>query len=112
MAQTPSNMVPLGTSAPDFQLPDVVSGKIFSLKDLQLSKGLVIMFICNHCPFVKHINAQLVQLGKEYIPKGISFLAISANDAVNYPDDGPEHMKALTLSLGYPFPYLYDETQE
>jgi thiol-disulfide isomerase/thioredoxin len=112
MAQTPSNMVPLGISAPDIHLPDVASGKIFSLDKVKPEKGLLIMFICNHCPFVKHINSELVRLGKEYIPKGISFLAISSNDAAAYPEDGPQHMKTLALSLGYPFPYLYDETQE
>ncbi|MBL7777261.1 MAG: thioredoxin family protein [Chitinophagales bacterium] len=112
MARTPSNMIPLGTVAPDFTLPDTVSGSIYSLQQLKGEVATVVMFICNHCPYVKHINVALVQLANDYMNKGVSFVAISSNDAVNYPDDSPEKMKEQALALGYPFPYLYDETQE
>jgi peroxiredoxin len=112
MAATLSTMVALGTSAPPFKLPDVVSGREISLNYAQGSVGTVIMFICNHCPYVKHINTGLVKLAIEYQNRGISFVAISSNDAEKYPEDGPEKMKAMALQLGYPFPYLYDESQE
>ena len=112
MAQTPSNMMPLGTQAPKFTLPDTISGKDLNLKDLKGEKATVIMFICNHCPFVKHIEDELVKLGQEYPAKGVSLVAISANDVESYPQDSPEKMKQLAESLGYNFPYLYDETQE
>lgn len=111
MAQTPSNMMPLGTQAPDFTLPDVISGKSLSLQELTGEHATLIMFICNHCPFVKHIQDELVRLGKEYPAKGVSIVAISSNDAENYSEDSPEKMKTLADSLGYKFPYLYDETQ-
>jgi thiol-disulfide isomerase/thioredoxin len=112
MAQTLSNMVPLGTTASDFILPDTISGKILSLSELKSNKGTLIMFICNHCPFVKHVNKELVRLANDYIPKGISFIAISSNDVTNYPEDSPEKMKEVAQALRYPFPYLYDESQE
>ncbi len=112
MAVTPSTMVPLGSKAPDFLLPDVVSGKMVSLASLLPNKATVLLFICNHCPFVKHVNAGLVKLANDYISKGVSFIAISSNDVVNFPEDSPEKMKEDAISLGYPFPYLYDETQE
>lgn len=112
MAKTPSNMIPLGTVAPDFSLPDTVSGETLSLDALHSDKGLVLMFICNHCPFVKHVNSELVTLSKEYMAKGVNFVAISSNDVENYPDDNPERMKEVALELSYPFPYLYDESQE
>lgn len=112
MARTPSNMMPLGTHAPDFELPDTVSGKTLSLKELRSETATVVMFICNHCPFVKHINGKLVEVAKNYIPKGVSFVAISANDVENYPDDSPDKMKQAAQELGYPFPYLYDASQE
>lgn len=112
MALTPSNMMPLGTIAPDFSLTDVVSGKTVHLYENGSFKATVVMFICNHCPFVKHVNAELVALANDYIPKGISFIAINANDAINYPQDGPDEMKRTAVQLGYPFPYLYDETQD
>lgn len=111
MAATPSVMLPLGTKAPSFTLPDTVSGQTISLSEQQSDKANMIMFICNHCPFVKHVNAQLVQLANDYQPKGVSFIAISANDVENYPADAPDKMKETAQSLGYPFPYLYDETQ-
>lgn len=112
MARTESNMFPLGNPAPSFTLPDVVSGKTVSLDELKSEIATVIMFICNHCPFVKHVQTQLVQLANDYQAKGISFIAISSNDAEAYPDDSPEKMKEVAEQLGYPFPYLYDETQE
>jgi len=112
MAQTPSNMMPLGTLAPDFSLPDVVSGENLCLQDLQGERATLIMFICNHCPFVIHIQDELVKLGLEFYSKGVSVIAISSNDVENYPEDSPEKMKLHAESLGYNFPYLYDETQE
>ena len=93
MAATPSNMIPLGYKAPSFTLLDTVSGRKTSLEELKSLKGTLIMFICNHCPFVKHVNEQLVMLANDYMPKGISFIAISSNDADNYPEDGPEKMR-------------------
>jgi peroxiredoxin len=112
MAQTPSNMLPLGTKAPGFSLPDTVSGRSLTLDQLRGARGTVVMFICNHCPFVKHVNAELVRAARDYKPKGIAFVAISSNDVANYPDDSPERMKEAALQLGYPFAYLYDATQD
>ncbi|HEY9113982.1 MAG TPA: thioredoxin family protein [Bacteroidales bacterium] len=112
MSLTPTKSIPLGFAAPDFQLPDVVSGKPMKLHDIQGKKGTLVMFICNHCPYVKHVIHELVNIGNEYIPKGIGMVAISSNDVANYPDDSPEKMKELALSLKFPFPYLYDESQE
>lgn len=111
MARIPSTMVKLGTAAPAFELPDTISGQNFSLNDVKGSTATVIMFICNHCPFVKHVNSELVRLANDYNSADIGFAAISANDAVNYPEDAPDRMKKVALELGYPFPYLYDETQ-
>ena len=107
-----SNMLPLGTQAPDFVLPDTVSGENKSLKGLKSDKATLIMFLCNHCPYVKHVNAGLVNLANDYIPKGVSFVGISSNDVENYPQDSPELMKIVAEKEGYQFPYLYDETQE
>ena len=112
MALTESNMLPLGTKAPDFTLPDTVSDELCSLEDLKSDKTTVIMFICNHCPYVLHVNAEMVNLANEYIEKGVSFIAISSNDVARYPDDAPDKMKETALNEGYPFPYLYDESQE
>lgn len=112
MAATPSNMMPLGTKAPDFKLLDTISGKELSLQELKSDKATVIMFICNHCPFVKHVRMGLVQLAADYILKGISFIAISSNDVAGYPEDSLAEMKKVARQFGYPFPYLYDETQE
>lgn len=111
MARTLSNMLPLGTNAPKFSLPDTVSGEEKSLDTVKGRKGTLIAFICNHCPFVIHINPQLVAMAKEYQSKGIGFIAISSNDVVNYPQDAPHFMKKTAENLGYPFPYLYDENQ-
>ncbi|EAY29361.1 thioredoxin family protein [Microscilla marina] len=112
MALTPTKQIPLGFIAPDFTLPDTVSGKTMSLEQLKSDKATVVMFICNHCPYVKHVNDALVALANDYMPKGVAFVAISSNDAEAYPADGPEQMKTEATRLGYPFPYLYDETQE
>lgn len=111
MAQTASNMLALGTVAPEFSLLDTVSGTIFQLDQLKGSKGTIIMFICNHCPFVKHVNSMIAQMAKEYQQEGIGFVAISSNDAENYPQDGPELMRENAKAEGFIFPYLYDETQ-
>ena len=112
MTLTPSSMIPLGTQAPDFTLPDTISGKTLSLKELKSPVATVVMFICNHCPFVKHVQKQLVILANTYQAKGVKFIAISANDISNYPDDAPDKMKQIAKELNYPFPYLYDESQQ
>ena len=112
MARTPSNMLALGTKAPDFSLVDTVTDTQKSLTEVKGEKGTVIMFICNHCPFVVHVNPEISKLGKEYQSNGIGFVAISSNDVINYPDDAPHLMKQKAAEEGYSFPYLYDETQE
>lgn len=112
MAQTPTTLIPLGFTAPAFSLPDTISGKVKSLDELKSDKATVIMFICNHCPFVVHVKDELVKLANDYIPKGISFIAISSNDVVKYPQDGPDKMKEFATVNQFPFPYLYDETQQ
>lgn len=112
MSYTLSKMLPLGVQAPNFTLPDTVSGKEFNLVDLQSDKATVIMFLCNHCPYVIHVNEGLVALAKDYQERGVSFIGISSNDAINYPQDGPKLMKEHAEKVGYPFPYLYDESQE
>jgi peroxiredoxin len=110
MALTPSTMLALGTTAPDFQLPDP-NGKIISRDDFKGAPALLVLFICNHCPYVKHIRHELAQLGQDYQAKNVAIVAINSNDAKNYPDDSPEKMKLEVKSAGYTFPYLYDETQ-
>lgn len=112
MAATESNMFPLGKQAPAFTLVDVISGEERSLASLQSEKATVIAFICNHCPFVKLIREEFVRVANDYIPQGISFIAINSNDAEAYPDDSPEKMKEVAAEFQFPFPYLYDETQE
>ena len=112
MALTPSTMIPLGTPAPKFTLPDAISDKHISLDKLKSDKATVIMFICNHCPFVKHIQNEVATLARDYQKKGISFVAINSNDAENYPEDSFEQMKKVARTFAYPFPYLYDESQE
>lgn len=112
MANTPSNMLPLGSKAANFELFDSITEKKMSLQQLKGSEGTVLFFICNHCPFVIHVNKELVRIANDYESKGISFIAISSNDIVNYPQDGPELMKKHAKFYGFPFPYLYDETQE
>lgn len=111
MAETPSTMAPLGMEAPAFDLPDPRGGR-YSLEDFQDAKGLVVAFICNHCPFVKHIREELAAFGREYREKGLAMVAISSNDAETYPQDGPEAMAREAEEWGYTFPYLFDETQE
>ncbi len=111
MALVESNTFEIGTQAPDFNLLDTVSGKHRRLNELKGEKGTVIMFICNHCPYVKHVNAGLVQVANDYQDKGIAFIAISSNDTSTHPQDGPEHMKQVAADLNYPFPYLFDEDQ-
>lgn len=111
MALTPSTMLPLGTQAPDFSLPDT-DGKMVSRKDFDGKKGLLVMFICNHCPYVKHVRQELARIGEEYQKKDIGVVAINANDAASYPEDSPEAMKREKAAQGYTFPYLYDATQE
>jgi len=105
-------MFPLGTIAPDFELPDTVSNKNLSLKDLKSDKATVVMFLCNHCPYVIHVNEEIVRIAEDYQAKGVSFIGISSNDVENYPQDGPELMKIHAEKTGYNFPYLYDESQE
>ena len=112
MALTESNMLALGTTAPDFNLPDTVSGSTKSYNDIKGAKGTVVIFSCNHCPFVVHLNHEIVSIANQYLNKGIGFTAISSNDVENYPDDSPEKMNIVAKVLKYPFSYLYDETQE
>ena len=112
MVLTPSNMIPIGTKAPDFILLDARSQKLLSLQEVKSDIATVIMFICNHCPYVKHIQKGLVRLANEYLPKGIFFIAINSNDAEAYPEDSLEEMKRVAKQLSYPFPYLFDESQE
>lgn len=112
MANTPSNMIPLGTRAKDFALVDTVSDKVRSLQEMKGEMGTVILFICNHCPFVIHVNQELTRMANEYFKLGISFIAISSNDIEKYPQDGPELMKENAKIFNYPFPYLFDATQE
>ena len=111
MVRTPSTMLPLGTVAPDFDLPNV-DGRMVDYAAAAGPRGTVVMFICNHCPFVKHVADELARLGHEYMPRGIGFAAISSNDVSSHPADSPEQMVREAEERGYPFPYLYDETQE
>lgn len=113
MARTPSNMLPLGTIAPDFYLKDTNSSDTFySFSDLRGEKGTVVMFICNHCPFVHHVIEEVVRIANDYRVQGIGFIAISSNDVINYPQDAPELMTEFAFENKFEFPYLYDETQE
>jgi len=112
MSLTPSNMMPLGTTAPDFTLPDTVSGTELSLSQLKGLNGTLIIFMCNHCPFVIHIEDELVKLAKDYPNNSLSIVAISANNIDTHPQDGPDQMKTKAEKLGFGFPYLYDESQD
>lgn len=112
MAITPSQMIPLGTKAPDFTLRDVASGKTLSLSQLKSEKATVVMFICAHCPFVRHVIREVVKVANHYLPKGISFIAISSNDVESYPSDSPDNLKRQAEEFKFPFPYFYDSTQE
>jgi peroxiredoxin len=105
-------MLPLGVDAPDFSLPDTVSGEQADLQSLKGEQATVVMFICNHCPYVKHIREELVNLASDYADNGVALIAISSNDVANYPEDSPEMMREEARKWGYTFPYLYDETQD
>ena len=105
-------MMPLGTPVPDFHLPDVVSGKSVSPADFSGKKILLVMFICRHCPYVQHIQEELARLGMDYSAKEVGFVAISSNDADNYPEDSPARLKEMALKLKLAFPLCHDETQE
>jgi len=111
MVRTASTMLPLGTAAPDFALPDA-NGRTVSLGDFAGAPALLVMFICNHCPYVKHVAAGLAQLAREYQQRGVAIVGINSNDVENFPEDAPAKMAQEVRQRGYTFPYLYDETQE
>ena len=111
MVLTASTMLPLGTSAPDFQLPDAVTGATISLKDFAGKKALLIIFMCAHCPFVIHVQTELAKLGKDYQAQGLGIVAISANSVETHPSDAPEKLKEMAQQQGFGFPFCYDETQ-
>ena len=111
MALTPSTMLKLGTPAPDFRLSDT-TGRLISLQDFKDATALLVVFMCNHCPYVKHIRPALAEFAREFQPKGLAMVGINSNDATKYADDGPEKMVDEVTSAGYTFPYLYDESQE
>ena len=110
MALTPSTMMPLGSAAPDFQLTDT-DGKLLSLNDFTRADALVVMFICNHCPFVKHVQAELARLGRDMAARNVAVVAISSNDVTTHPADSPAKMAEEKIAAGYEFPYLYDASQ-
>lgn len=110
MARTPSTMLALGTAAPAFNLPEPASGKKISLAEFA-NQPLVVLFICNHCPYVKHIAAKLAELARHYQPQGVAFVAINSNDIAHYPDDSPAKMVEMVAEYAFTFPYLFDETQ-
>lgn len=112
MSEVNSQMLELGTKAPKFSLTDVISGETYNLKTFRGNKALLVIFMCNHCPYVKLIKESLVEYATDYMPKGVGIVAISSNDVENYPKDSPQKMKEDAEEFGYPFPYLYDETQE
>jgi peroxiredoxin len=112
LARTPSSMKPLGSPAPAFSLPDVVTGKLVSRDAVAGPKGLLVMFICRHCPFVKHVQNELADIGRDYVSRGVGIVAISANDESGYPEDRPEKLAEMAKELGFTFPFLYDESQD
>jgi len=112
MSETPTTKIPLGFKAPEFTLADTVSGEKLNYSQIRGEKGTVVIFICNHCPYVIHVIHEIVNIAKEYMPKGIGFVAISANDVENYPQDSPDKMKEHAKEWDFPFPYLYDESQD
>lgn len=112
MSLVESTMLPLGTKAPNFHIKDVVSSNYYSFDDLRSDSATVVMFICNHCPFVIHVNPEIVRIANDYKSKGVSFIAISSNDVDNYPEDAPDKMSIVAKVLKFPFPYLYDKYQE
>jgi peroxiredoxin len=111
MVMVESTMLSLGTAAPEFALPDVVSGETITLATFADAPALLVMFICRHCPFVKHVEDELARLGKDYGAKGVGIVAISANSLQTHPQDGPEHLKAQAQEIGFTFPYCFDESQ-
>lgn len=111
MAYTESNMLPLGTVAPDFELLNPATGRRVRLSDVPAGRATVVMFLCNHCPYVLYVNPEIVRIVSEYQPRGVSFIGINSNDADNYPEDAPDKMPEHARAVGYTFPYLYDETQ-
>ncbi|MFO7592662.1 MAG: thioredoxin family protein [Pseudomonadota bacterium] len=111
MARTPSTMLELGTPAPAFSLPEPATGKTVNLADFA-GRPVLVVFMCNHCPYVLHIAEKLAEIAREYQQRGIEFVAINSNDVVNYPDDSPEKMPAMSEKYGFTFPYLFDESQE
>jgi peroxiredoxin len=111
MARTESTMLPLGTVAPDFKLPDVVSGNSIALADFAGKCGLLVMFICRHCPFVKHVQKELARIGRDYAQQSLGIVAISSNDPEAFPEDAPESLREMAVELGFTFPYCFDETQ-
>ncbi len=112
MSLVESTMLPLGTKAPNFHIKDVISNNYYSFDDLRSDRATVVMFICNHCPFVIHVNPEIVRIANDYKSKGVSFIAISSNDVDNYPEDAPDKMSIVAKVLKFPFPYLYDKYQE
>lgn len=112
MAYTESTMLDLGTKAPPFELPDTVSGNMVSLDNIRSDKATVVMFLCNHCPYVIYVNPMIVRVVEEYEKKGVSFVGISSNDVEKYPADSPERMKTHAREVGYTFPYLFDQSQD
>jgi peroxiredoxin len=112
VAETPSTMLELGTKAPAFSLPDVITGQNISLETFTGKKALLVMFICAHCPFVKHVQEELARLGRDYEDRGVGIVAISSNDVENFPEDSPERLKEMAETLGFRFPFCYDESQE
>ncbi|HEU4387228.1 MAG TPA: thioredoxin family protein [Blastocatellia bacterium] len=112
MVKTLSTMLDLGTKAPDFSLPDVVSGNTVSPGNFKQKDALLVMFICRHCPFVKHVQDELARIGREYRDKNVGIVAISSNDAAAFPDDAPGSLKEMADELGFAFPFCYDESQE
>jgi peroxiredoxin len=112
MVRTESTMLPLGTRAPSFRLPDVVAGKPVTLEDLASAPALLVMFICNHCPFVQHVRSGIAALARDYQKKGVAVVAINSNDVEAHPDDSPTNMRKEAAAAGYVFPYLFDESQE
>ena len=112
MSLTPSTMLEIGTGAPDFELPDVVTNEMVSPGDYDDSQALLVIFMCNHCPYVKNIKEELVNFANDYSDEELGIIAISSNDVEQYPDDSPQKMAEEAKEFGYPFPYLYDESQE
>src|SRR5437667_12696574 len=112
MSETFSTMLALGTQASDFSLPDVVSGRMISLDTFKKDRALLVMFICRHCPYVTHVQKELARIGRDYEPRDVGVVAISSNDAVEYPEDAPDSLREMATEAGFTFPFCYDETQQ